>query len=160
MTWLDRIKQFRIRPGETLDSVDRRAFLIGGTVTAAGLVIPAKKLFFPSSPVPIYNPYDGDLHVALHMAQPTQAHPNELVYDGYSRVRVPLKVHHRRDAPLVRNEKEISFPEALGGWGTATHAAVWHGNKLLHSTSLFHVLHVSNGVQPLFKAGDLLITES
>lgn len=40
MSWLDQIRARVFRPGESLKQADRRAFLLGATVTAAGLLLP------------------------------------------------------------------------------------------------------------------------
>lgn len=40
MNWLDSIRSRVLRPGESPEQADRRAFLLGATVTAAGLLVP------------------------------------------------------------------------------------------------------------------------
>ncbi len=53
MTWLDNIRGLVFRPGESLESSDRRALLFGATVTAAGLLVPKAIV---SAPARLYQP--------------------------------------------------------------------------------------------------------
>jgi hypothetical protein len=46
MTWLDQIRTRIFRPGDTLESSDRRALLFGAAVTSAGLLVPKSTFTF------------------------------------------------------------------------------------------------------------------
>lgn len=47
MNWLERIRAQVFRPGESPEQADRRAFLLGATVTAAGLLVPKSIVNIP-----------------------------------------------------------------------------------------------------------------
>lgn len=97
-----------------------------------------------------------NLFVSLHTADPGEAGDqttSEIVYTGYARVAVArttggLTVTGNSVSPAAA----ITFPEATGGTGTATHfgigTAATLGGKLLYKGPITPNIAISTGVQP------------
>jgi hypothetical protein len=97
-----------------------------------------------------------NLYVSLHTSSPGEGGnqgSNEIAYTGYGRVAVP-----RNDtgwdvtSNVVTPVSEISFPEATGGSGTATHFAIGTAasgaGKILYYGPITPNIAVTAGVTP------------
>ena len=108
-----------------------------------------------------------NLYVSLHTADPGEGGSqttSEANYTSYARVAVS------RDSSgwtVAGNEAEntalIQFPQATGGSSVCTHLAVGTASsgagQILYSGALSSSLTVTNGIQPQFNAGTLVVSE-
>lgn len=112
----------------------------------------------------------GSLYVSLHTADPGEAGTqatNEATYTSYARVAVARSSGGwtvSGTAPAqVANAAAVTFPTCTGGTNTITHYGIGTApsgaGKLLYSGALGSSLAVSNGIQPQFNAGGLIVTE-
>jgi|NOAtaT_7_FD_contig_81_1399194_length_2351_multi_4_in_0_out_0_2 hypothetical protein len=108
-----------------------------------------------------------NLYVSLHSADPGEAADqttNEVAYTGYARVAVARTTGGWTVTNSdVTNAAAITFPQCTGGTATATHVAVGTdasgAGKVLYKGALAASLSISLGIQPLFSAGALDISE-
>lgn len=106
----------------------------------------------------------GSLYIAFHTATPGDAgaqNANECDYTNYARVAVARSaVGWTVSGDNVSNAAAIEFPEAgVGTADVATHASIGFGStgatKILRYFELDVPLTISQGVQPIFKIGEL-----
>lgn len=104
-----------------------------------------------------------NVYIALSTADPTDdasglAEPSG---NGYARVSTAAADWDSASGGSASNANEISFPEAIGNWGTITHFALFDaasgGNMLAHG-SLSASWDVVNRTTVRFPAGDLTVT--
>lgn len=108
----------------------------------------------------------GNLYIALHTADPGEAGSqttSETAYTSYARVAVVrTSGGWTVAANVASNAGSITFPTCTGGTSTVTHFSIGTASAgagtLLYSGALNVSYSVSNGVQPLFNAGDLTVT--
>ena len=109
-----------------------------------------------------------NLYVALHVSDPGEAgnqSNNEAAYTGYARVAVARNATGWTVTNNnVANTGNINFPACNGATGnTVTHVSVGcnanANSKLLYSGALSANLAVSNGITPVFDAGNLVVSE-
>lgn len=108
-----------------------------------------------------------NLYVSLHSADPGEAADqttSEVAYTGYARVAVArTNGGWTVTNSDVTNASTITFPQCTGGTATASHVAVGTDStgagKVLYKGALASPLSISLGIQPLFSAGALDISE-
>lgn len=109
-----------------------------------------------------------DIEVHLHTADPGEGGTtatNEATYTNYAPVTVtrgPAGWTVSGSSPTqCVNDALIQFPQCGVTGNTITHVPVsWNGStQILYSGALNSSLAVSNGIQPQFSAGALVITE-
>lgn len=110
----------------------------------------------------------GNLYVALHTGDPGEggdATTSECAYSApYARQAVVRSAAGWTvSGNQVSNAALIQFPQCSGGSETATHVSVTvaasGASKILWSGELTSPLNISNGIQPQFGIGVLVITE-
>lgn len=108
-----------------------------------------------------------DLYVALHTGDPGEAGSqttSEASYTSYARVAV---VRSGSGWTVSGNQAEnaalVQFPQCTGGSSVCTHVSVGTAasgaGQILYKGALSASLTVSNGIQPQFNAGTLVVTE-
>lgn len=111
----------------------------------------------------------GDLYIALHTADPTDAGTaasNETSYTNYDRVAVPRSgAGWTVSGNSATNFAQITFPQCGASGATITHVSITTGgtpttaDKILYSGALNSSLAVALNITPLFAAGGLTVTE-
>jgi len=114
-------------------------------------------------------PWDANanLFVSLHTADPGEAGvqtTNEATYTSYARATVSRSgTGWTVTGNQVINAALIQLPLCTGGSSVCTHfavgTAVSGAGQILYKGALSSSLSVSNGIQPQFNAGTLVITE-
>ena len=111
----------------------------------------------------------GSFWIALHSAnpgEPSTQQTNEISYTSYARVAMNRgTIDWTVTANQVTNAVQVQFPTCTGGTATATHFSVGVDdglvlgvNTLVAYGALASPLTITNGVQPQFAAGALVIT--
>lgn len=109
----------------------------------------------------------GSLYVSLHTADPGEAgdqSTSEATFTSYARVAVTRNAGGWTIAGNnASNTAAINFPAATGGSNTITHfgigTAASGAGKLLFKGTVTPNIAISNGIQFVFAAGDLDVTE-
>jgi hypothetical protein len=108
-----------------------------------------------------------DLYLSLHTANPTDAGTqltSEATYTGYARIPVARTAGGWTVAgDQATNAALVQFPQCTGGSSLVTHIAIGTalsgaGQIMLYG-ALSSPLSISNGIQPQFNAGTLVVTE-
>lgn len=104
----------------------------------------------------------GNLYVALHTADPTEAGDqttSEADYTGYARVPVSRSTGWTVSGDEVSNTAAVQFGECTAGTNIVTYFSVGTDStgvgQILYSGSLSAPRTVSSGITPLFNAGAL-----
>jgi hypothetical protein len=108
-----------------------------------------------------------NLYVSLHTSDPGEAGDqttNEATYTSYARVAVArTSGSWTVSGASATNAAGVTFPQSTGGSNTITHVGVGTAasgaGKLLYKGALTAPLAVSTGIQPLFPAASLNVTE-
>lgn len=100
--------------------------------------------------------------IALHSADPGEAGGNEITGTGYARVAVTCgTAAFSTHTPPLQNNNTITFPQAGGSWGTATHFSIMDasssGNMLFYG-ALTASKAIGTNDTPSFAAAALQIT--
>ena len=105
------------------------------------------------------------LDIHLHTADPTDAGTSatsEATYTSYAAVTVNRNAGAWTvSGNQASNAALIQFPQCTGGSNTITHVSITPNGstQILYSGTLTSSLSVSNGIQPQFDIGALVITE-
>jgi hypothetical protein len=108
-----------------------------------------------------------DFYISLHTADPGEAgdqETNEATYTSYARVAV---VRTSSGWTVAGNQASnaalIQFPQCTGGTNTITHVSIGTvisgTGEIIYSGALNASLAVSNGIQPQFSIGALIVQE-
>jgi len=108
-----------------------------------------------------------DLYLALHTADPGEGgsqNTSEANYTGYTRVAIPRTV---AGWTVTGNQAEnaalVQFPLCTGGSSIVTHISVGTAGsgpgQILYSGALNASRTITDGIQPQFSAGDLVLEE-
>lgn len=108
-----------------------------------------------------------NLYVSLHTADPGEAgvqNTSESAYTSYARVAVArTNAGWTVGGGAIYNTANVSFPQCTGGTSNVTYFGIGTdssgGGRLLYSGALSASLSVSNGITPIFAAGDIDISE-
>ena len=108
----------------------------------------------------------GSVYVALHTADPGTGgnqSTSETTYTGYARVAVArTSGGWTITANAVSNTAQVQFPQCSGGSSTVTYFSVGTASsgasQILFTGALASSLAISNGITPLFAAGQITDT--
>lgn len=107
-----------------------------------------------------------NLYVSLHTASPDEGgsqSSSEATYTSYARVAVArTSSGWTISGDTAENTAQIAFPACTGGTNVVTHFGIGTGasglTDLLFYGELTNPLNVSNGIYPIYQAGELKIT--
>jgi hypothetical protein len=109
---------------------------------------------------------DGVFYISLHTSDPGEAGnqtTNEATYTSYARISVARTTSGWTvSGDTVTNDSAVTFATATGGSSTITHFGIGTdvsgtGNLIMSGTATPNVA-VTNGITPLFDAGQLSAT--
>lgn len=102
------------------------------------------------------------LYAALFTAAPNDAGGGtEAAYTSYARVGTAPSDWNASSSGEIDNANAIQFPQATGGTETITHFGVYDaasGGNLVAYGAANSSLAVSNGIQPQFAAGAIIVS--
>lgn len=108
-----------------------------------------------------------DLYLALHTANPSDTGnqlTSEASYTGYARVPVVrTSLGWTVSGDQASNAALVQFPQCTGGSSLVTHVSIGTASsgagQIMLYGALSSPLSISNGIQPQFSAGTLVVTE-